>query len=73
MPAPVKKKYSREHIAYLIIICSLKQALPISDIKDFSDIKCFFMLNYFIKAMKWNSNYFIIFPESCRKMRDSNI
>ena len=34
MPAPVKKKYSREHIAYLIIICCLKQALPISDIKD---------------------------------------
>jgi DNA-binding transcriptional MerR regulator len=33
MPAPVKKKYSREHIAYLIIICCLKQALPISDIK----------------------------------------
>jgi len=33
MPAPIKKKYSREHIAYLIIICSLKQALPISDIK----------------------------------------
>ena len=33
MPAPVKKRYSREHIAYLIIICTLKQALPISDIK----------------------------------------
>ena len=33
MPAPIKKKYSREHIAYLIIICCLKQALPISDIK----------------------------------------
>lgn len=34
MPAPIKKRYSREHIAYLIIICCLKQALPISDIKD---------------------------------------
>ena len=34
MPAPVKKKYSREHVAYLIMICSLKQALPISDIKE---------------------------------------
>ncbi len=34
MPPPVKKKYSREHVAYLIIICSLKQALPISDIKE---------------------------------------
>lgn len=39
MPAPVKKKYSREHIAYLIIICSLKQALPISDIKKLIDIR----------------------------------
>ena len=39
MPAPVKKKYSREHIAYLIIICCLKQALPISDIKDFIEIR----------------------------------
>ena len=34
MPAPIKKRYSREHIAYLIIICTLKQALPISDIKS---------------------------------------
>lgn len=34
MPAPIKKRYSREHIAYLIIICSLKQALPIADIKN---------------------------------------
>lgn len=39
MPAPVKKKYSREHIAYLIIICTLKQALPISDIKKLIDIR----------------------------------
>ncbi|HIT71959.1 MAG TPA: DUF1836 domain-containing protein [Candidatus Scatovivens faecipullorum] len=39
MPAPIKKKYSREHIAYLIIICSLKQALPISDIKDLIEIR----------------------------------
>ena len=39
MPAPVKKRYSREHIAYLIIICSLKQALPISYIKDLIEIR----------------------------------
>lgn len=32
MPAPVKKKYSREHIAYLIVICVLKQVYCISDI-----------------------------------------
>lgn len=30
MPAPVKKKYSRLHIAYLIMICSLKRVFTIS-------------------------------------------
>ena len=33
MPAPVKKKYSRIHIAYLIMICTLKQSLSISYIR----------------------------------------
>lgn len=33
MPAPEKKKYTRVHIAYLIIICTLKQAVSISDIQ----------------------------------------
>lgn len=32
MPAPEKKKYSRSHIAYLIVICILKQVYSISDI-----------------------------------------
>lgn len=39
MPAPVKKKYSRVHIAYLIIICSLKQVIPIPDIKNLIEIR----------------------------------
>jgi DNA-binding transcriptional MerR regulator len=39
IPPPVKKKYSREHVAYLIIICCLKQALPISDIKELIEIR----------------------------------
>ncbi len=29
MPEPIKKKYYRTHIAYLIMICSLKQSLSI--------------------------------------------
>lgn len=33
MPAPQKKKYSRVHLAYLIMICSLKQALSIPTIQ----------------------------------------
>jgi len=39
MPAPVKKKYSREHLAYLFIICSLKQVMPISNIKSMIEEK----------------------------------
>lgn len=30
MPAPCKKKYSRIHIAYLIMICTLKQSVSIA-------------------------------------------
>lgn len=32
LPPPEKKKYSREHVAYLIVICILKQVYSISDI-----------------------------------------
>ena len=34
MPKPVKKRYERIHIAYVIVITILKQVLPISKIKD---------------------------------------
>lgn len=33
VPAPVKKKYSRVHLAYLLIICTLKQTLDIATIQ----------------------------------------
>ncbi len=33
MPAPVKKKYSRVHLAYIIVICTLKQSLNMSTIQ----------------------------------------
>lgn len=39
IPAPNKKKYSREHLAYLLIICSLKQVIPIPRIKELIDLK----------------------------------
>ena len=32
MPAPEKKKYSKSHIAYLMVICILKQVYSIGDI-----------------------------------------
>ncbi len=34
IPQPVKKKYSRTHIAHLMMICLLKQTLPILAITD---------------------------------------
>ena len=34
IPAPVKKKYSKIHMAYLIIVCVLKQTLSISVISQ---------------------------------------
>lgn len=34
IPAPVKKKYSRTHMAYLLIVCILKQTLSISVISQ---------------------------------------
>ncbi|MBR7082347.1 MAG: DUF1836 domain-containing protein [Oscillospiraceae bacterium] len=33
MPKPVKKKYYRVHMAYLVMICSLKQSLGITTLK----------------------------------------
>lgn len=33
IPPPVKKKYARTHLAYLIMICTLKQSLSIASIQ----------------------------------------
>ena len=34
IPAPVKKRYTREHVARLVMICVLKNVLPISAIQE---------------------------------------
>ena len=34
MPMPVKKKYYRSHIAYLVMICTLKQSLTIPTLSE---------------------------------------
>ncbi len=39
MPAPKNKKYSKEHLAYLIMICIFKQILPLPDVKKMIDKK----------------------------------
>lgn len=33
MPAPVKKKYNREHLMHLLVICVLKQVMPLSSVE----------------------------------------
>ena len=39
LPAPVNKKYSKTHLAYLIMICLLKQILPLPDVKTIIEAK----------------------------------
>lgn len=39
MPAPEKKKYSKIHLSYLIIICMLKSVMSIQDIHDIIEYK----------------------------------
>ncbi len=39
MPAPVNKKYSKTHLAYLIMICILKQIMPLPDVKKIIEEK----------------------------------
>ena len=41
MPAPVRKKYTREHLAYLIVICTLKPVLLADrELQSFYDAFC---------------------------------
>lgn len=37
IPRPVQKKYSKEHLGYLLAVCMLKQVLPIGDIAKLLD------------------------------------
>lgn len=34
IPAPIKKKYSKKHLAYLVMVCVLKQTLSMSTISS---------------------------------------
>ena len=61
MPAPIKKKYSRIHIAYLLIICSLKSVIPISEIKSLIERRIASssiedLLNYFSELFDSTAN-----------------
>lgn len=39
IPAPIKKKYNRIHLVYLLIISLMKQIMPINLIKDMIEIQ----------------------------------
>lgn len=73
LAAPEKKKYSRQHLAYLIMICLLKQIMPISDIRIFieSQIKfkdCEELLNSFAQIYE---NDFMMSLENIRVIMQS--
>ena len=64
MPEPVKKKYYRIHIAYLIMICTLKQSLSISTLKtmlpsDAGEDEITKIYSSFQKRHRLSANYFI--------------
>ncbi len=64
MPPPNKKKYDRIHIAYLIMICSLKQSLNIADIQRIipcglseDEMRCSY--TDFVRQYTDSVNYFV--------------
>lgn len=45
VPSPIKKKYNREHLAYLFVICILKNVYSISEIYDLIEYQATFSEN----------------------------
>lgn len=57
MPAPIKKRYGRVHLAYIIIICTLKQTLNISTIQkilptEIPQEEVIYLYNSFVKNQR---------------------
>jgi hypothetical protein len=75
MPAPVKKRYYRKHIAYLLVLCTLKQSLTISEIYKLfpdevadEDLRIFYSAfanqhvlasQYFMRRLEHDGNRFL--------------
>ncbi|MBO5099478.1 MAG: DUF1836 domain-containing protein [Clostridia bacterium] len=62
IPAPNKKKYSKEHLAYLLIVCTLKQTLDMATIKKIlplnnSDENIKDLYTSFVRNQKKSYNY----------------
>lgn len=64
MPPPLKKRYSRRHLAYVIIICSLKQSMTLTEIQkllppDLSDEEIHGLYDRFVASVHTTTNIFI--------------
>lgn len=73
MPAPEKKRYTRRHLACLIMICALKQSLSLSEIQkivpaDGSDEQIQAMYNDFSGRMSYTTQLFIHQVNSMAKL-----
>ena len=64
MPQPRKKKYYRVHLAYLIMICSLKQSLSIAMIsrmipQGLSEEELQKLYESYVQRHRYTANYFV--------------
>jgi len=64
MPPPLKKRYSRIHLAYLLMICSLKQSVSISYIQQMipltlSEQQVHDVYNRFVEQHRRTTLYFV--------------
>ncbi len=73
MPQPVKKRYYRTHLAYLLILCALKPSLSISEIQaivpmDISEDDLHSFYEAFIQQHKRAADFFINRVEKLKKL-----
>lgn len=64
MPAPVRKRYSRRHLAYAILLCAMKQSLTLTEIQkllpsDLEEEQLRTFYNEFVERMFQTAQVFI--------------
>ena len=69
MPAPEKKRYSRRHLAYVIIICALKQSMTLTEIQkllppDLTDAETQELYDRFVSRVHATSDIFVAHIEA---------
>ena len=77
MPQPIKKRYYRKHIAYLLILCTLKQAITISSIQailpmNISEEELHDFYDAFVKQHRRSAEYFMGRIGSLRDMVETD-